>query len=660
MLAVHRDTTRLLRRQTADEVVGILLFWILSAVFITRYERAVFDGLPLLLSAMNLNWFDSVLVFWSLLSRTLLVTLPLVAWNAWSLFSNGQKQLRAVAWFVHFCLLAWIVIDVKTMRITGANVSYYLEKSITLGNWQWCDNYSAIGEPIARVVLTNMLCVIGLYIGHRRITHLRRIRAEKCFDKKMLGGLIGLASILILGVFPIRGFVAQPLSLERLYATMTLPMGLFDPDTVHQPDSIAFGVGHDNHFREACEDLLTLRQVAHEVDESQLPVPEIQPHVVVIITESLQYNSLSRSDRMPLLGKWAQQGIMSQSHYCNSNCSPLGTFALLYGQLPLAYEATLKSNISPTTNRLFKSMGYQTNLIASCSFEFGQMNEFLNSSTFDHLSLHVEAAMPWYTRDQQSLEEVAERIKTADQPQFVAVYLMSTHYGYQYPPEYDITPPVNIPIRPASEESSDILNNRYAKASAFLDREIQKLIHELDMSRTILVVTGDHGESIYDDGFLGHGTRLSQYQSGTPLVICGYGIPRMQLNKPSGHVDVLPTLLHAIQGKEMTLPALHGRSLLKQNRPQGQWLVQSQPDSWEVHFVDGAGSLGLKIPRYQGEYRLLGLYDSNGQPELDKQHTSSDVEVWRRKIVNRLHGMKSPQVATRHTLEEPTQGTVLR
>ncbi|WP_197530407.1 sulfatase-like hydrolase/transferase [Bythopirellula polymerisocia] len=649
-----------MRRPNSSEVVGILLFWILSALFITRYERSVFDGLPLLLSAMNLSGFDSLLVSWSLLCRTLLLTLPLVTWNCFSLLANGRKWLRVVVSAVHFCVLAWLVISVKTLRITGANISYYLDKALLPSNWQWCDNYSAIAGPIVRVLLTNMICVIGLHLGCQRLQQLYQAKSHRPLDRKLLTGIIGLAGLLILGVFPIRGYVTQPLCLEQLYASMTLPLGLFNPDDVMLPTSLAFGGGKDDGFLSAGETLLELSQVSCVASNTSLPIPASRPHVVMIITESLQFNSLSRPDRLPLLGAWAEQGIQSEEHYCNSNCSQLGTFALLYGRLPLAYEATLNAQVAPTATSLFKSMGYQTNLIASCSFEYGRMNEFFRSPPYEHVSLHVDEDMPWYSRDQKSLEEVAKLLKTAKQPQFVTVYLMSTHYGYQYPPEYDVHPPANIPAQAASSKTKEILENRYAKATAFLDREFQRFTASLDLSDTIVVITGDHGESIYDDGFLSHGTRLSQYQSGTPLVIRGAGIPRLCLTAPTGHVDVLPTLLHAIHGSEVSLPSLHGRSLLNGNRTGGQFLVQSHPTNWKVQYVDRAGRLGLKIPRGLGDSQLLGFYNAEGQLDHTNQRPSADAPLWRNKLAGRLQELSPQHIAQRILLHDPTQGTLVR
>ena len=44
------------------------------------------------------------------------------------------------------------------------------------------------------------------------------------------------------------------------------------------------------------------------------------------------------------------------------------------------------------------------------------------------------------------------------------------------------------------------------------------------LDETLVIVTGDHGESIFDDGTLGHSSRYSPAQIEIPLVIAGAGV----------------------------------------------------------------------------------------------------------------------------------------
>src|SRR6185436_8545232 len=71
----------------------------------------------------------------------------------------------------------------------------------------------------------------------------------------------------------------------------------------------------------------------------------------------------------------------------------------------------------------------------------------------------------------------------------------------------------------------------YWNAIAYNDRLIGALIERLRrlgvLENSILVVTADHGESLFDDGFLGHGHMLNDQQTRIPFILnrAGVAIP---------------------------------------------------------------------------------------------------------------------------------------
>lgn len=106
--------------------------------------------------------------------------------------------------------------------------------------------------------------------------------------------------------------------------------------------------------------------------------------------------------------------------------------------------------------------------------------------------------------------------------------------------------------------------NRYRNALGFLDDEISNLIRRLDPERNVIVLTGDRGESFWDDGTFMHASRGSDVQMRVPLVVVGPGIPRGRLTARSRHMDVLPSLLHLLAGRNVPLAHTHGRDQFAQ------------------------------------------------------------------------------------------------
>ncbi len=65
----------------------------------------------------------------------------------------------------------------------------------------------------------------------------------------------------------------------------------------------------------------------------------------------------------------------------------------------------------------------------------------------------------------------------------------------------------------------------------------------VDLANTIVVLTGDHGEEMFETGRLAHGATLEDPQVKTPLLICAPGVANRHLEREvTSHADIMPTL----------------------------------------------------------------------------------------------------------------------
>jgi hypothetical protein len=131
----------------------------------------------------------------------------------------------------------------------------------------------------------------------------------------------------------------------------------------------------------------------------------------------------------------------------------------------------------------------------------------------------------------------------------------------------------------------------------------------------LVIVTGDHGESMLEDGFFAHPSRLSDAQTQTPLVLVGPGAPSATMGYPTSHVDVLPSVLHLTCGRPIRLDGAHGDSMFDQSRAQETLLVQGAfvgavHSQWsEVLLFDGPARLRLLLNRDLPNVKPLGFLD---------------------------------------------------
>lgn len=100
----------------------------------------------------------------------------------------------------------------------------------------------------------------------------------------------------------------------------------------------------------------------------------------------------------------------------------------------------------------------------------------------------------------------------------------------------------------------------YDSEIAYTDANIGRLLEALPKENTFVVFVGDHGESLFEHGYLGHGRRIYQNGLHIPFMIRGPGVAAGRSAFPARGIDVGPTLL-ALAGLE-PMPGMMGVDLL--------------------------------------------------------------------------------------------------
>jgi glucan phosphoethanolaminetransferase (alkaline phosphatase superfamily) len=638
-------------------ITSALLIWLVTSVLTAWFEFTIFWNLPLLLFTMNLSTFDQVLVVWSLWARILLVTSPAIAVIAFSHHRGSSRWLRCVGWVWHFFVLAWLVIDSGLQCVTGASFWHYVEKAMVTEDLSLGGDVTAITEGVQQALwITGVRIAMIFVVSHFAFRAVAASRFRHAL-KTMTRGTVACCVVVVAGIVGAREFVQQQPALEQLYGTIAFPAWLFHPDRIAQYGTAAFGKDCTEEFSDVAADLHRLTHTPAEsaaattlsaldrrqtlrtasldhaglLSGPQLSTHTLRPNIVVLLTESIRYDAFCEQ-HTPRLNRWKERGLVAEQHYTNSNCSEFGAFACMYSQFPLCYDETLDKQIPSAPCTQLKELGYQRQLIASCSVNFCRMNEFLGPLNFDRTSIHSPKGNPWHDNDNRTLSEIATVVQNADAPQFVFSILMATHYAYDYPPAYDLKPPACVPPLPQDPTNADVLRDRYWKALAFLDERLDQFLTQVADTNTIVAITGDHGESFLDDGFLCHGTRLSDIQSRTPLIIIGPGVPVQRLQHSTGHVDLLPTLLHLVSDEEVPVAHSHGKSLLTVSKNRSQLLTQAHTNYWEVLLVNEAGRLAVKVPRNSKHVSVMGFFDSNGRVDLNQQRDPDQIAVWKQRF----------------------------
>jgi hypothetical protein len=113
-------------------------------------------------------------------------------------------------------------------------------------------------------------------------------------------------------------------------------------------------------------------------------------------------------------------------------------------------------------------------------------------------------------------------------PQFIYVNFQSAHFPYFNPGMDQVLPGTPIARGEISLGNRERVAQTYGNAVAYNDRLIGALLERLRrlgvLENSLIVVTADHGESLFDDGFLGHGHMLNDQQTRIPFILSRPGV----------------------------------------------------------------------------------------------------------------------------------------
>lgn len=172
---------------------------------------------------------------------------------------------------------------------------------------------------------------------------------------------------------------------------------------------------------------------------------------------------------------------------------------------------------------------------------------------------------------------------------FGYLHFREPHFPYDPPPPFDTqfgpdaplprharedrswTIRVSLGRQAATPEELDHLSRLYDGNLAYVDHEIGVLRRALEAAglwqRTLVIVSADHGEELYEHGFIGHNEQVYQETTWIPLVVrfpTGTGPAGARVGALVDLLDVAPTIadVFGLLGRGGSSAAFQGRSLL--------------------------------------------------------------------------------------------------
>jgi phosphoglycerol transferase MdoB-like AlkP superfamily enzyme len=309
---------------------------------------------------------------------------------------------------------------------------------------------------------------------------------------------------------------------------------------------------------------------APQADRAALP-PR-RKHLVLIVLESTRADAIGRKvdgrEVTPVLNALARSGSAFPEAYSHVGFTTASLKSLFSGALDPAPGG-------PSLFRDLKGNGYRIGVYSGQPESFGDISEvvgmrrsadiFVDAETLKEERAFSFAAKGSLLVDGRILLREFDRSfatpKAWARPNFLYFNFQEAHFPYSHPGMPRILPGAPIARADISLENRDRLERTYWNAVAYDDWLIGQVIARLQKlgvwNDTVLAVTADHGESLFDDDFLGHGHIINRQQTQIPFIL---SVPGLGVKGPVGLYDYRAILLRALGA---SLPEPGGRPVFQ-------------------------------------------------------------------------------------------------
>jgi hypothetical protein len=263
---------------------------------------------------------------------------------------------------------------------------------------------------------------------------------------------------------------------------------------------------------------------------------EGRPHLLVIFLESFRGDLIGRrhGDRevTPFLNRLAREGASSSRAYVHSPYTA-GSRGQLFGGRLVAY---------PGQDTLIDGLhdrGYFVAYFSGADESFADGEAMIG---FDRADLFYDGRQDKDRRTSRSSNPISLQVswKLVNQrvfefledydpatPLFLYVNFVDTHFPYHHAEIDDLLGVEPIPRSEIRAKRVERVWDTYLNAAANVDRAAEALLErwwqKVGRHHCAILVTADHGQSIYDSGFLGHGQSVATEQTRVPLILWGIG-----------------------------------------------------------------------------------------------------------------------------------------
>ena len=305
---------------------------------------------------------------------------------------------------------------------------------------------------------------------------------------------------------------------------------------------------------------------------------------ILLITLSGLRHDVIDAEKMPNLAQFADNSTQFINHYSSGNNNNTGLVGLFYG-LNGSYTDSLLSNKTPSVlvERLTQQQ-YTQGVFSSQKMDAG----IFRRAIYPKMKLVAENGNQDAIR---SFTRWLDNAKTQNKP----------FGGY-----------LSLNIEP------NLTQEKYEKQLADIDASLGRLLPELDLPNTLVIITAEHGYTFKKLSEKEETNYFSRDEVQVPMIVHWNGLAVGKVSKLTSHLDLLPAVMkHIFKVKNPIADYAQGRDLFDLTSSADwvlvsnyRWNVIVQPDGTQYH-IDNRGNYEKYDRTYQkmsSERPPLGLF----------------------------------------------------
>ncbi|NQZ98121.1 MAG: sulfatase-like hydrolase/transferase [Myxococcales bacterium] len=523
----------------------------------------------------------------------------------------APRVSRVASWSWTLAVATWVSSDAIVRASTGNDLGFYLSSAFEPEAWRFAGGTEGISTVLDG---RGWQIAAAIALPTAALAAQSRLRSRRSVEARSAWAWLGL-----MAAFATAGpAVQRTLPYSEQFALLSREMvwewnvGFTARAKEVEDLDEALQALYARHYDRVSA---SPREAAVELD-----LPEDSPDVAIVIVDSLRSTMLT-PERMPRLSELANRGVRFDAMFSAGNRTPTSLYGLIYGRSAIFTPLSRPKEHAVPWAAAMKRAGYELWFIQAAKMWY-QIAPIVRAADF---RIHPEIVGKSWKRDSRAVRRIRALLNRPT-PTILMALLVSAHHPYSFPARFKAVVPSDDPVAVANGEipvgcrfeqfrgkvrAPQSRGCRkyvgYYRGVRYLDGLIADLVDSIDLKKTFLLVTGDHGHSFGEDGGFFHGGRLSDSQVRVPAILLGPGLPENRIiDYPTSLADTMASIF-----------ALLGVSDAGSLTPGRSWFIPSPRAERSVSIARTSSASPLHTLALVGEEHRYALKIDRNRPEVN-------------------------------------------